>query len=195
MKFRRQSTTSLLWNAQQGGSRKKSNAGTPLGSPGPGSGGAGGGGFFSSANSSSNMFANCTPANSSPHIAAAIAQAVAFAKNSGGGNYSPHNINNGNNIPDLGGSASYHGSKRSNFAGPGEISASVKNNAPFSSKYNSSSDWGHQHDFEQDEEGNSQDFMPTMAMARKSSQASLTRDTSLKLLNKAKISYREVMEG
>lgn len=171
VKFGRQ--PSALWNPVQG-SRKKSSAGPP--SP-----------FFSGSNN--NMFANCTPPNASPHIAAAIAQAVAFAKSSAGGGG--------------GGSPVGGGVNKRSFTAPGDISASVKNNAPFSSKHNGygggggSAQWGGGEDeygFDHDED-NFQDFMPTMAMARKASQASLNRDTSLKLLNKAKISYREVMEG
>lgn len=158
VKFNRQATG--LWNGQEG-SRKKSTAGPA--SP-----------TLFSANSNNNMFANCTPLNSSSSIAAAIAQAVAFAKSS-----SPHAVSNTN-------------SRMQSFTAPGEISASVKNNAPFSSKHHSG---GGSQQWEEDNDDNFQDFMPTMAMARKASQASLTRDTSLKLLNKAKISYREVMEG
>lgn len=114
-------------------------------------------------------------------IAAALAQAVAYANASAG-------------TPKAGGEGGF---ARSATA-PGDISASMKNLAPFASSKQPFSGMGPGNSWdeaEEHDEANFQDFMPTMAMARKNSQASLHRDTSLKLLNKSKISYREVMEG
>lgn len=115
-------------------------------------------------------------------IAAALAQAVAYANASAG-------------TPKAGGGEG--GFARSSTA-PGDISSSMKNLAPFASSKQPFSGMGPGSSWdeaEEHDEANFQDFMPTMAMARKNSQASLHRDTSLKLLNKSKISYREVMEG
>jgi hypothetical protein len=64
------------------------------------------------------------------------------------------------------------------------ISASVKNQAPFSSKQNIS--WRN----EEDEVG-----FESAAISRQASHVSLNKSSSLKLLHKAKISYREVMES
>jgi hypothetical protein len=112
------------------------------------------------------------PSNSS--IAAAIAQAVAFANGAGGG----------------------AGDVRRSISAPGEISASTKNRAPFSSKA-SHTLWEEQPEGGEDGFGfDDHDFGGSVKFGqRKGSQGTIARDTSLKLLNKAKISYREVMEG
>jgi hypothetical protein len=112
------------------------------------------------------------PGNSS--IAAAIAQAVSFANGTGG-------------------AVDVHRS----LSAPGAISASTKNRAPFSSKV-SSTLWEEQHDGGEDGFGfDDHDFAGSSVKfgQRKGSQGTIAKDTSLKLLNKAKISYREVMEG
>ena len=138
------------------------------------------------ANSVNALLGSPTRKNSS--IASALAHAVAYANNA-----STPKIGNGG--MDFN---SYSLSRSNTGPGPGEISSSMKNMAPFiSSKlpFVGRIDTTFEESNEEHDEANFQDFMPTPAMARKNSQASLNRDTSLKLLNKAKISYREVMEG
>jgi hypothetical protein len=122
------------------------------------------------------IFGQGSPPNSSS-IAAAIAQAVAFANGAGGG----------------GGAADMHRS----LSAPGAISASTKNRAPFSSKV-SHTLWEEQPEGGEDGFGfDDHDFGGGSVKfgQRKGSQGTIAKDTSLKLLNKAKISYREVMEG
>lgn len=146
--------------------------------------GLGMGGVMGSLGSPSRKRSTAGGANSS--IAAALAQAVAYA-----------NASAGNPKAGAGTSGGEGGLNRSATV-PGEISSSMKNLAPFASSKQLFSGMGPGSSWdeaEEHDEANFQDFMPTMAMARKNSQASLNRDTSLKLLNKAKISYREVMEG
>jgi hypothetical protein len=141
-------------------------------------------------------------------LAAALAQAMAYANSNSSG------TPKAGSSSAVGGEAGYgqlgapYSYSRSATAPGGNgnlassnISASMKNQSPFSSKQqayggvngNLSHSWEEGDD--EHDDASFQDFMPTMAMARKNSQASLNRDTSLKLLNKAKISYREVMEG
>lgn len=139
-------------------------------------------------------------------LAAALAQAMAYANSNSSGGTPKAGSSSEAGYGQLG--APYSSYSRSATAPGGNlvsnISASMKNQSPFSSKQqqqtygggingNLSHSWEEADD--EHDDASFQDFMPTMAMARKNSQASLNRDTSLKLLNKAKISYREVMEG
>lgn len=144
-----------------------------------------------------------SPTRKNSSMASALAHAVAFANNAntpkssaggddGGHSNNPFSFSRSNTGgPGAGGGIGLG-------LGPGDISSSMKNVAPFMSsklpfvgRINTTFEESH----EEHDEANFQDFMPTPAMARRNSQASLHRDTSLKLLNKAKISYREVMEG
>jgi hypothetical protein len=100
-------------------------------------------------------------------IAAAIAQAVAAAGGEPGRSFSA-----------------------------GDISGSVKNRAPFSSKVRSVAWQENPHEDDGDDAYGFEDHGRNVGVpARRSSQSGLARDTSLKMLNKAKLSYREVMEG
>lgn len=118
---------------------------------------------------------------SNSSIASAIAQAVAFANSNGNAG------SGGNNIP-------FNNTFSGNTAPMGEYSSSTKNRAPFSSKLRGMA-W-QEHPQEDDELcGFEDDFQHNEVYAPRKASTSLVKDTSLKLLNKAKISYREVMEG
>lgn len=80
----------------------------------------------------------------------------------------------------------------------GDISASMKNRAPFSAKVRSVAWQDHSFEEEGEDTYGFEDHARGAgggASTRRGSQAGLARDTSLKILNKAKLSYREVMEG
>jgi hypothetical protein len=72
----------------------------------------------------------------------------------------------------------------------------MKNRAPFASRLRSVAWQEHPNEEHEDEGYGFEDHDPEgFSPPRRASQTGLARDTSLKLLNKAKISYREVMEG
>ena len=145
-------------------------------------------------------------------IANAIAQAIAYANaTASNNNQSSSNQynNNNNNQNNSSGNISYNNSNQGSFgivSTPGDISSSMHNRAPFSSKYGGGltrtawqehSEIGSDNDsigFEHENYMNSTNNNGVQ-LSRQSSQSQLKKDTSLKLLNKAKISYREVMEG
>lgn len=139
-------------------------------------------------------------------IANAIAQAIAYANATSNNSNSSSNNNNQNNSS---GHVSYNNSNQGSFgivSTPGDISSSMNNRAPFSSKYGGGltrSAWQEHSEMGSDNDSigfEHENYMyhtnnNGVQLSRQSSQSQLKKDTSLKLLNKAKISYREVMEG